>query len=139
MYKTNKFIDIISMVINMDERILNFDPKGTNEKIKRTYDINLESFEKIDYLSSHVYNAKMSEIVDAAIKYLVKHENITIRVVNKPEDFVRRSFSLTKEAVDGLERLNKKYPDFSVSKLVNIAISNALKQEEDHLANFKRD
>ena len=97
---------------------------------KKTVEIHYSLYEKLKELSKTKYEATTNKLINAAIDELIRTENITI--LKKPENEISEQHSLLirQSLIDGLEKLKEKY-DLSLYKLINIAIKNAIDEEEE--------
>ncbi len=91
------------------------------ELISRAYDIDEDLYLKLKDLSSSKYNCSISNLVNAAIKYLIETEKIISYDRSNNLGKIHRSFLINKSFFDGLENLKDKY-NIPICKLVNIAI-----------------
>lgn len=95
--------------------------------ISRTLEIDEELYYELERLSSKVYDASISKLVNAAIENLIQTENIQI-YKRKNTSYVSRSFLIRRSFLEGLYNLKKKYR-IPIYLLVNIAIRNVLIEE----------
>ena len=93
--------------------------------ISRTLEIDEELYYELEKLSSKVYDASISKLVNAAIENLIQTENIQ---VYKRKNTSSRSFLIRRSFLEGLYNLKKKYR-IPIYLLVNIAIRNVLIEE----------
>lgn len=98
------------------------------EIIRRSYDISEKMYERLVFLSQNIYEASVNRLVCVSINHLIKTQNVNLFAMQKEDFCSKRTFSLPKELVIGLEELNSKY-NVGISKLVNIAIYNLLIEE----------
>ena len=96
--------------------------------ISRSLDIDEELYVKLENLSKNVYEASISKLVNASIEKLIETEKILL-YERKNKLYVSRSFLIRESLLDGLYNLKDKYR-VSICLLVNIAIRNALIEEE---------
>lgn len=104
--------------------------------ISRSLDIDEELYEELEILSKKIYEASISKLVNASIEKLIETENIQL-YERKNKSYVSRSFLIRESLLDGLYNLKEKYR-ISMCLLVNIAIRNALIEEEKDKTNLKR-
>lgn len=95
--------------------------------INRSLNIDEELYAKLEELSKNIYDASINKLVNAAIEYLIKTENIQI-YERKNKLYVSRSFLVRESLIEGVYNLKDKY-GVSMSLLINIAIRNALMEE----------
>ena len=94
----------------------------------KTLSIDEELYNELTRLSNDVYMASINKLVNSAIEDLVKKENIVI-YQRKNALCVTRSFCIKESLIDKFADLKAKYR-LSINLLVNIAIRNALLEEE---------
>ena len=94
----------------------------------KTLRIDEELYNELSRLWNDVYMASINKLVNSAIEDLVKKENIVI-YQRKNALCVTRSFCIKESLIDKLADLKAKYR-LSINLLVNIAIRNALLEEE---------
>lgn len=95
--------------------------------VQKTIEIECEIFEKIEYLSNHVYDATISRIINECIDELIEKENIKMYPKKEGEISTKHSLMLRKSSLEGLEKLRKKY-GISIYKLIDISIRNVLSE-----------
>ena len=96
--------------------------------LDKTLSIDEELYNELIRLSSDIYMASINKLVNSAIEDLVEKENIVI-YQRKNALCVTRSFCIKESLIDKLADLKAKYR-LSINLLVNIAIRNALLEEE---------
>lgn len=96
--------------------------------LDKTLSIDEELYNELIRLSSEVYMASINKLVNSAIEDLVEKENIII-YQRKNALCVTRSFCIKESLIDKLIELKIRYR-LSINLLVNIAIRNALLEEE---------
>ena len=96
--------------------------------ISRSLDIDEELYLKLEKLSKNVYDASISKLVNTSIEKMIETENILV-YERKNKLYVSRSFLIRESLLEGLYVLKEKY-GISICLLVNIAIRNALIEEE---------
>lgn len=92
---------------------------------QKTVEIENSLFEKLEYLSDNVYEATISGLINECICFLLENETINVYPKIKDEIKIKRTILIRESNVEGLEMLKEKY-GISVSKLINIAIKNAV-------------
>ena len=97
--------------------------------INRSLDIDEELYCKLEYLSKHTYEASISKLVNASIEKLIETEEIHL-YERKNKSYVSRSFLIRESLIEGLYVLKEKYR-ISICLLVNVAVRNALLEEEE--------
>ncbi len=106
-----------------------FNKFGKREKfVDKTLSIDEELYNELSRLSSEVYMASINKLVNSAIEDLVEKENIII-YQRKNALCVTRSFCIKESLIIKLTELKTKYR-LSINLLVNIAIRNAILEEE---------
>ena len=93
--------------------------------VQKTLEIETSLYDRIEFLSENVYDATVSKLINACIDDLVETEDIKIYPKVGNELYLKHSLLLRRYSLDNLEILKAKY-DFSLYKLVNIAIKRAL-------------
>ena len=93
-------------------------------KIRRNYEIEDNLYSKLEELSK-VYDASVTELINECLSNLIETENIVLYQKDDNELPVTHTLLVRESNLLGLERLKTKY-GVSISKLVNIAIRNAL-------------
>lgn len=97
--------------------------------IKKKWRIEESSYNKLMRASESIYEASVNQLVNAAIKELIKTEEIKLRNM-KDKDYVARSFQIEEVCYEQLYNLKEKYK-ISINLLVNIAIENALQKDKN--------
>ena len=98
------------------------------KQVTRTFEIDISLYEKLEHLSSKVYDASINKLVNACLESFAENPNIAIYSRPKNEVGVSRSFTLKEEVLNVLFDLRDEY-NISLNRLVNIAIRNALIEE----------
>lgn len=96
-------------------------------KSRRNYEIEDTLYTELEQLASE-YDASVSDLINAAISFLVETENIANYVKHPDEITVTHTVLIKQNNLAGLDRLKSKY-DISIFKLVNIAIKNLIADE----------
>ena len=102
--------------------------------VKKSWFINEIFYQELQRLSNEKYSATINDLVVYAIDSLVENENIQI-FPSYDNSYVKRSFNIPDDTYNNLEHLKSKY-NLSITKLVNIAIYNALKNEDGNSSVF---
>lgn len=105
----------------------NYPPR--EKLINRTYEIDLSLYEKLEYLSTKKYDASINKLVNTSLEHLIKNKKIDLYIRPKNEISVFRSFLIRNSLYEGINKLKEEY-NISLNKLINIAIYNALSEEE---------
>lgn len=100
------------------------------ELINRTYEIDLSLYEKLEYLSREKYDASINKLLNTCIENLLTTKKIDLYPRPKNEITMYRSFLIRKSLYNGLIDLKNTY-NISLNKLINIAIYNALLEEDN--------
>ena len=93
--------------------------------LKKTIEIDNTLYEKLNELSSKVYQTSTNQLINASIEELLRSKNIKIYEKEKGELSIQHSLLIRESLFDGLEEMREKY-NLSIYKLVNIAIKNAI-------------
>lgn len=110
-----------------------FPPKET--LVKRTSEIDLSLYEKLENLSQNVYDASINKLVNVCIENLIESKDINLYSKPKNEVAVTRSLYIRKSLYKGLSKLRDDY-NLSYNRLINIAIRNVL--IEDKIIKIKK-
>ena len=108
-----------------------FDEKLLKKDIglAKTLTIDENLYNKLEDLSENVYDASVTKLVNVAILDFIATENIKV-YKRASRSYVARSFIIREGAFRSLEELKDKY-NLSISRLINIAIRNALTDLEN--------
>lgn len=98
------------------------------KKHRRNYEIDDDLYTRLESYT-RIYEAKMTDLVNASIEHLIETENIVLYQKSDDQLPVTHTFLVRESNVAGLERLKAKY-GVSIYKLVNIAIKNVLDEYE---------
>lgn len=104
--------------------------------ISRTLEIDEQLYNKLEFLSKEIYDASISKLVNAAIENLIETEKVEL-YERKNNFYVSRSFLIRDSFLEGLYELKRKYR-IPIYLLVNIAINNELKEEEENLKIYEQ-
>lgn len=96
-----------------------------DELVQKTIEIESNLYDKVEYLSSNVFDASVSKIINACIDELVETEDVKLYPKQSDELFTKHSIILRKSSLKNLEELKNKY-GISVYKLIHIALKNVL-------------
>ena len=110
-----------------------FPPK--EDLVKRTSEIDLSLYEKLEYLSQNVYDASINKLINVCIENLIESKDINLYSKPKNEVAVTRSLYIRKSLYKGLSKLRDDY-NLSYNRLINIAIRNVL--IEDKIIKIKK-
>lgn len=91
---------------------------------RRSYSIDSSLLTQLESLSE-IYCARVSAFINDSIEELIKSEDIKIYERDESELSIKYTVLVRESNLQGLNELCRKY-GISVSKLVNIAIRNAL-------------
>ncbi len=97
--------------------------------LSKTLSIDISLYEKLEFLSKNKYDASISKLVNACLEGLIKDKKIDLYKRSKGEVVVSRSFLIKKTTYENLTKLKNEYA-ISLTKLINIAIFNALVEEK---------
>lgn len=100
-----------------------------DELIRKTIPIDNDLYEKLGKISKEKYHTSKNQLINACIENLIQTENIKIYKIAKGEVPPAHSLLIRKSLFEGLEDLRDKY-NLSISKLLNIAINNAIEDFE---------
>lgn len=93
--------------------------------LKKTIEIDDILYEKLNELSTNVYQTSTNQLINACIEELLKTKNIKIYEKEKGQLPVQHSLLIRESLFNGLEEMRETY-NLSIYKLVNIAIKNAI-------------
>jgi len=94
------------------------------KRSKRIYEIDDDLYSGLERLSE-IYEASVTELVNAAIEFIIKTENVALFQKEEAGLPVKHSLMIRESNLSGLDMLKDKY-GVSIYKLVNIAIKNLL-------------
>ena len=98
------------------------------EMLNRTFEIDEELYEKLEYLSKNELDASINKLLNASIEQLLKNENIEL-FKSKRGNYITRSFSIRASFLEKMYDLKKKYR-ISMYMLVNLAVKNSIEEYE---------
>lgn len=104
----------------------NYPPR--EDFVNRTYEIDLSLYEKLEKLSNEKYDASINKLVNTCLEYLLDTKKLDLYERPKNEITVYRSFLIRKSLYKGIVDLKEHY-NISLNKIINIAIYNALSEE----------
>lgn len=99
------------------------------ELLKKTIEIDNSLYEKLNELSSTVYQTSTNQLINACIEELIETKNVKIYEKEKGELSIQHSLLIRESLFNALEEMREKY-NLSIYKLVNIAIKNAIDEQE---------
>ena len=95
--------------------------------IRKTFSVDYRLYDKLKYLSDNIYDVSINKLVNICIKELIETENIKLYKVDYKENKMDRTYLIPESYLQELEKLKSKY-NISVTKLINIAIYNAVEE-----------
>lgn len=98
------------------------------ELISRTYEIDINLYEKLEKLSNEKYDASINKLVNTCLEHLIHNQKLDLYKRDKNEITVARTFLIRKSLYNGIVKLKKEY-NISLNKIINIALFNALSDE----------
>ncbi len=98
------------------------------ELISRTYEIDINLYEKLEKLSNEKYDASINKLVNTCLEHLIHNQKLDLYKRDKNEITVPRTFLIRKSLYNGIVALKKEY-NISLNKIINIALFNALSDE----------
>ena len=102
--------------------------KEEDKIIRRTFSVDYRLYDKLKYLTDNIYDVSINKLVNICIKELIETENIKLYKVDYKEHKMDRTYLIPKSYLLELEKLKSKY-NISVTKLINIAIYNAIEND----------
>ena len=96
--------------------------------IKTSYEIDISLYEKLEKLSKETYDASINKLFNTCLEYILETKKLDLYPRSPKEITVFRSFLIRKSIYVGITDLKEKY-NISQQKIVNIAIYNALSEE----------
>lgn len=93
--------------------------------IRKTIEIDNDLYDKLIEISKNKYNTSVNMLVNASIEELINTENITLYAKEDKYSTTKHSLLIKESYSNKLNTLKDKYK-ISVSKLVNMAIKNAV-------------
>ena len=101
----------------------------SSDVIEKSLMIDEHLNQHLQYLSQNVYEANVNDLFVCALEQLVKEQNVELYPSKSSDGYIKRSFRIPRSIDQKLKALKTKYR-ISYGKLVNIAIYQALKNEE---------
>lgn len=106
-----------------------FDRFYDKEKlIRKTIEIDNDLYDELNKISKMKYNTSTNMLINVCIEELLKTENINMYVKKDKYSTMKHSLLIKKSFIDGLDKLKEKY-NISISKLINMAIKNAIDEQ----------
>lgn len=96
--------------------------------IKKTFEIDLSFYEKLEYLTQEVYDTSINKMINVCLDNLFASKELNLYVKPRNEKTVARSLLIRKSLYDNLTKYKNKY-NISYNKILNIAIHDALLEE----------
>lgn len=101
--------------------------KDMEEMEQQAWLIYEDLYDILQKLANEKYNATVNDLVVCAIGHLLETENVHVFSMDSRSTF-KRSFRIPRVYNQGLAKLKQTY-DISKNKLINIAIYNAIQEE----------
>ncbi len=89
-------------------------------------------YNRLQDLAHKKYDASINQLVNAAIDNLFDLKEIKLYISNKDIDYIERSYLIREGSLEKLNKL-KQQTEMSIASLVNIAIYEPLKSEEQKI------
>lgn len=127
MYIRLKYVSNSNIIITKVGDIMSvFDCFYDKEKlIRKTVEIDNDLYDKLSEILKGKYNTSVNMLINASIEELIKTENINLYAKEDKYSTMKRSLLIKESFSNGLNKLKEKY-NISVSKLINMAIKNAV-------------
>lgn len=93
--------------------------------IRKTVEIDNDLYDKLSEILKGKYNTSVNMLINASIEELIKTENINLYAKEDKYSTMKRSLLIKESFSNGLNKLKEKY-NISISKLINMAIKNAV-------------
>ena len=97
------------------------------ELVRKTIEIENDLYDKLNEISKTKYKTSTNMLVNACIENLIETEKIDIYVNKDKYSSTKHSLLIKKSFANELLKLKQKY-NVSITKLVNIAIRNAINE-----------
>lgn len=97
--------------------------------LRKTIEIENDLYDKLNEISKSKYMTSTNMLINACIDELTKTENIKIYENNDKYSSMKHSLLIMESLSNELDRLKQKY-NMSITKLVNMAIKNAISETE---------
>ena len=127
MYIRLKYVSNSNIIITKVGDIMSvFDRFYDKEKlIRKTVEIDNDLYDKLSEILKGKYNTSVNMLINASIEELIKTENINLYAKEDKYSTIKRSLLIKESFSNGLNKLKEKY-NISISKLINMAIKNAV-------------
>lgn len=127
MYIRLKYVSNSNIIITKVGDIMSvFDRFYDKEKlIRKTVEIDNDLYDKLSEILKGKYNTSVNMLINASIEDLIKTENINLYAKEDKYSTMKRSLLIKESFSNGLNKLKEKY-NISISKLINMAIKNAV-------------
>lgn len=127
MYIRLKYVSNSNIIITKVGDIMSvFDCFYDKEKlIRKTVEIDNDLYDKLSEILKGKYNTSVNMLINASIEGLIKTENINLYAKEDKYSTMKRSLLIKESFSNGLNKLKEKY-NISISKLINMAIKNAV-------------
>lgn len=127
MYIRLKYVSNSNIIITKVGDIMSvFDRFYDKEKlIRKTVEIDNDLYDKLSEILKGKYNTSVNMLINASIEELIKTENINLYAKEDKYSTMKRSLLIKESFSNGLNKLKEKY-NISISKLINMAIKNAV-------------
>jgi hypothetical protein len=127
MYIRLKYVSNSNIIITKVGDIMSvFDCFYDKEKlIRKTVEIDNDLYDKLSEILKGKYNTSVNMLINASIEELIKTENINLYAKEDKYSTMKRSLLIKESFSNGLNKLKEKY-NISISKLINMAIKNAV-------------
>lgn len=127
MYIRLKYVSNSNIIITKVGDIMSvFDRFYDKEKlIRKTVEIDNDLYDKLSEILKEKYNTSVNMLINASIEELIKTENINLYAKEDKYSTMKRSLLIKESFSNGLNKLKEKY-NISISKLINMAIKNAV-------------
>lgn len=93
--------------------------------IRKTVEIDNDLYDKLSEILKEKYNTSVNMLINASIEEIIKTENINLYAKEDKYSTMKRSLLIKESFSNGLNKLKEKY-NISISKLINMAIKNAV-------------
>lgn len=127
MYIRLKYVSNSNIIITKVGNIMSvFDRFYDKEKlIRKTVEIDNDLYDKLSEILKGKYNTSVNMLINASIEEIIKTENINLYAKEDKYSTMKRSLLIKESFSNGLNKLKEKY-NISISKLINMAIKNAV-------------
>lgn len=97
--------------------------------LKKTITIDNSLYEKLAEIAKNEYQASTNQLINGCIEELIKTKNIKIYPKEQGELSIQHSLLIRETLFNELEKMRDEY-NLSIYKLVNIAIKNAIDENQ---------